>query len=37
MGVQMYVPPHPLPLPPGEKEKGAIFKLIVWTVKVNKR
>ena len=28
MGVQTYVPPHPRPLPPGEREKGAIFNLI---------
>jgi len=25
VGVQTYVPPHPRPLPPGEREKGAIF------------
>jgi hypothetical protein len=32
VGVQTYVPPHPRPLPPGEREKSAIFKLIVWTL-----
>jgi len=31
--VQTYVPPHPRPLPPEERGKGTIFKLIIWTLK----
>jgi hypothetical protein len=32
VGVQTDFPPHPHPLPPWEREKSAIFKLIEWTL-----